>query len=180
MFYADNPYGAFTHANTGDNNGYSFTAPTTGHLGWWNLPLGKDWSISTDITIDETSNGYYQAGITVGHPKTHNGAGDWLTVRFKKNGHKKEGEVVGISDDFQYLTITKPWQAKRSFSTTVTMRNGLIDVVVDGEKIIENFDPSHLIVVDDHLTIGLGAYGDDNVTTVSYNNIVISIPELSR
>ena len=139
-----------------------------GHGFYSRTVVGPEFEVTGEFDVVRTSNGDFQAGLTMGLPDTLRSR--WYAFRMKKNA--TEGQVVSFSYGWGSQQVAKRVTLNPDHNSfQFRLQNGKADAWLNGNQVLRQGAPSKTLRLYNDCLVGLGAYSDANETVIRYRNI---------
>ena len=149
-------------------------ADKNGHLIYCRMSFGTEFELRGTFEV-VTTNNYFRAGIVFGLPQI--GTEGWHAVSFKKNPYLGKG--IGVSRGwFENETFSfAPADGQQTNSFFIRFQHGYVTAVLNDREMISVFPlkDNALRRKTGPFLVGLGAYNDNNTTTVRYHDVQIKM-----
>jgi hypothetical protein len=139
-----------------------------GHGFYSRSVVGPEFEVTGEFDVVRTSNGDFQAGLTMGLPDTLRSR--WYAFRMKKNA--AEGHVVSFSYGWGSQQVAKRVTLNPDHNSfQFRLQNGKADAWLNGNQVLRQAAPSKTLRLYNDCLVGLGAYSDANETVIRYRNV---------
>jgi hypothetical protein len=145
----------------------------SGHLLFCRARLGREFEVRGQIEAVQTSNRAFQGGLVMGLPQLTDN--NWYSFRIKRN--PVEGDIASFARHW-----TKPESVGHLIQAGLTntfefrYQNGRAGATVDGQPVLTDVPPpAQINVAADEFYLGLGAFNDQNHTTIRYRDVQVRL-----
>ncbi len=146
-----------------------------GHMCYSRLRVGKSFEVRGGFEVVSSTSRNFQAGLVMGMPDFNSSFNDnnWYAFRMKRNDDERQ--VVSFARMWSRQEVRRSIALDDHTNTFDFQFHGTsCSATVDGTRVFDHAGPAAQVnVPEDRFLLGLGAYTDNNTTTIVYRNVQV-------